>query len=280
MAHRRGQLGTSTGGARLMNIRVLIVDDEALARGRIRKLLVDEPGLEIVGECANGPDAIAFIREQRPDLVFLDVQMPEVSGFDVLRALPPDIWPAIIFVTAHDQHAVQAFEVHALDYLLKPFTQGRLLEALERARQHLQSRDTSTLNQQLASWLKSASPQSAYLNRIAVKSGNQTMFRRVEDVDYIESAANYAVLQVGGQNHVLRETLTNLEAKLPPRSFLRISRSIIVNLDRIKAIQSGPGGEDLVLLQNGRQLLMTRSARELQQKLQYSLSSKDTPKAP
>jgi two-component system LytT family response regulator len=263
-----------------MNIRVLIVDDEALARGRIRKLLVDEPGLEIVGECANGPDAIAFIREQRPDLVFLDVQMPEVSGFDVLRALPPDIWPAIIFVTAHDQHAVQAFEVHALDYLLKPFTQGRLLEALERARQHLQSRDTSTLNQQLASWLKSASPQSAYLNRIAVKSGNQTMFLRVEDVDYIESAANYAVLQVGGQNHVLRETLTNLEAKLPPRSFLRISRSIIVNLDRIKAIQSGPGGEDLVLLQNGRQLLMTRSARELQQKLQYSLSSKDTPKAP
>jgi len=253
-----------------MKVRALIVDDEALARGRIRKLLAHEPGLEIVGECGNGPDAIAFIQEQRPDLVLLDVQMPEVSGFDVLRALPPQVWPAIIFVTAHDQHAVQAFEVHALDYLLKPFTQARLLAAVQRARHHLQSPDATTLNQQLSEWLKSAGPAPVYLNRIAVKTGNQTLFVRVNDIDYIESAANYAVLQAGGQNHVLRETLTHLEGKLPPKLFQRISRSIIVNLERIKAIQCGPRGEDLVLLHNGRQLLMTRSVREIQEKLQYA----------
>jgi len=129
-----------------VNVRTVIVDDEALARARVRKLLAHEPGVDIVGECGNGRDAITFIREQRPDLVLLDVQMPEVSGFDVLRAVTPEMWPAIIFVTAHDQHAIQAFEVHALDYLLKPFTRARLLSAVQRARQHLQARDTKTLH--------------------------------------------------------------------------------------------------------------------------------------
>ena len=132
--------GAADGTAR-MNIRALIVDDEALARARLRKLLAEAPDLEIIGECSNGPEAIAFIREQRPDLVFLDVQMPEVSGFDVLRALPEEIWPAVVFVTAHNQHALEAFEVHALDYLLKPFTQARLLAAVQRARQHLETRE-------------------------------------------------------------------------------------------------------------------------------------------
>jgi len=253
-----------------MNVRTLIVDDEALARGRIRKLLDPEAGLDVVGECGNGRDAIVFIREQQPDLMFLDVQMPEISGFDVLRALPPETWPAIIFVTAHDQHAVQAFEVHALDYLLKPFTQARLMAAVRRAREHLQSRETAILNRQLAEWLKSVSPQPEYLNRIAVKNGNQTVFVKVEDIDYIESASNYAVLLVAGQNHVLRETMTNLEAKLSPRLFLRISRSIIVNLERIKGIQSGPRNDYLILLQNGRQLLMTRGAKEMHERLQYA----------
>ncbi|HWI56218.1 MAG TPA: LytTR family DNA-binding domain-containing protein [Bacillota bacterium] len=254
-----------------MRIRALIVDDEVLARGRLRKLLAGEPDLEIMGECSNGVEAIACIREQRPDLVFLDVQMPEVSGFDVLRALPEATWPAVIFVTAHDQHAIAAFEVHAVDYLLKPFAQARLLAAVQRARQHLQARDLAALNQQLAAWLKSSTaPQPVYLSRIAVKTGKQTLFVRVEDIDYIEAAANYAVLQTRGENHILRETLTNLEAKLPPRLFLRISRSIIVNLERIKGIQSAPGGEHLLLLQDGRQLLMTRGAREVQERLEYA----------
>jgi two-component system, LytTR family, response regulator len=252
-----------------MRVRALVVDDEALARERIRKLLANDSELEIIGECGNGPDAIAFIRERRPDLVFLDVQMPEVSGFDVLRALPPEMWPAIIFVTAHDKHAVQAFEVHALDYLLKPFTQARLLAAVQRARRHLPSPNSGTINQQLAEWLKSAGSASLYLDRIAVKTGNQTLYVRVKDIEYIESAANYAVLRAAGQNHILRETLTHLEGKLPPGLFVRISRSIIVNLERIKGIEAGPRGEDLVLLENGRQLLMTRSVGEIHQKLQY-----------
>ncbi len=252
-----------------MKIRAVIVDDEALARGRLRKLLADAADLEIIGDCSNGPEAIAFIRGHRPDLVFLDVQMPEVSGFDVLRALPAETWPAVIFVTAHDQHAIEAFEVHALDYLLKPFTQARLLTAVERARQHLETRNQSAVNQQLADWLKSAKGEPAYLSRIAVKTGTQTLFIRVKDLDYLESVGNYALLHVGLENHVLRETLTNLETKLPPRLFLRISRSILVNLDRVKGLQSSARGEYVVVLHDNRQLMITRGVKELQERLQY-----------
>jgi two-component system LytT family response regulator len=248
-------------------MRVLIVDDEPLARARIRKFLAHEPELEIVGECGNGVEAIARIRERRPDLVFLDVQMPEVSGFDVLRALPAEGWPAVVFVTAHDQHALEAFEVHALDYLLKPFTQARLLAAVHRAQQHLQARDLAPLNRQLAQWLKARKPE--YLGRIGVKTGTQTVFVKLEEIDYIESAANYAVLQTRRGNHVLRQTLNWLESRLPPHRFLRISRSIIVNLDRVKGIQSATGGENVLTLEDGRQLLMTRGMREARQRLEY-----------
>ncbi len=252
-----------------MNIRAVIVDDEALARSRLRKLLAHEPDLEIEGECSNGPEAIAFIREHRPDLMFLDIQMPEVNGFDVLRALPQETWPAIIFVTAHDQHAIAAFEVQALDYLLKPFTQARLLAAVQRARRHLESRNLAALNEQLAQWLKSTAPKPAYLSRIAVKNNQETRFIKVEDIDYVESAANYAVLKARGESHVLRETLTNLEAKLPPRLFLRISRSVIVNLERIKGVQAGHRDEYVIVLEDGHQLLLTRGLREVQERLQY-----------
>jgi len=252
-----------------MSIRVLIVDDEPLARARLRRLLAREPDLEVLGECANGLEAIAFIRQHRPDLAFLDVQMPEVSGFDVLRALPADTWPAVVFVTAHDQHALEAFEVQALDYLLKPFTRARLLSAVQRARLHIQARDLGPLNRQLAQWLKATTAGPACLSRIAVKAGAQTLFVKVEDIDYIESAANYAVLQTRAGNHVLRQTLNELEAKLPPRRFLRISRSIIVNLERVKGMQSAAAGECLLILEDGRQLLMTRGIREARERLQY-----------
>ena len=156
-----------------------------------------------------------------------------------------------------------------MDYLLKPFTRARLLSAVQRAREHVQARDLGPLNQQLAQWLKSASAEPGYLGRIAVKTGSQTLFIRVEDIDYIESAANYAVLQTRGANHVLRQTLNHLESKLPPRLFLRISRSIIVNLERVKGMQSAPGGECVLLLEDGRQLLMTRGMREAHERLQY-----------
>lgn len=252
-----------------MKIRALIVDDEALARGRLRKLLADAADLEIIGECSNGPEAIAFIRERRPDLAFLDVQMPEVSGFEVLRALPEEIWPAVVFVTAHNQHAIEAFEVRALDYLLKPFTQARLLAAVQRARQHLETRNLAATNQQLADWLNSTKAEPAYLSRLAVKTGAQTLFIRAEDVDYIESAGNYAVVQTHTERHILRETLTRLEAKLPPHLFLRISRSVLVNLERVKGLQSTPRGEYLVVLQDNRQLIMTRGVKDIQERLQY-----------
>jgi len=252
-----------------MTMRTLIVDDEALARNRLRKFLAQEPDLEILGECADGPDAIRMIREQGPDLIFLDVQMPEVSGFDVLRAVPASRLRAVVFVTAFDRHAVEAFEVHALDYLLKPFTRDRLQQAVARARKHLQPQEMTALHEQLQEMLKSSKGDSAYRTRIAVRNGTQTVFVRVTDVDYIESAANYVVVHTQAGNHVVRETLTSLESCLPPRSFLRISRSTIVNLARIKGLQTSPGGEYVVVLQDNRQLVMTRGMREVQERLEY-----------
>jgi two-component system LytT family response regulator len=253
-----------------MKISALIVDDEPLARARLRKMLTPEAGLEIAGECANGADAIEFIRNHRPDLVFLDVQMPEINGFDVLRALPASLLPAVIFVTAYDQHAVEAFEVHALDYLLKPFTHARLTESVERVRHHLQNRDLTSLNQHLATWLqKLPATQPVYLNRFAVKNGSQTTFIKVDTVDYIESASNYAILHTETGNHVVRETLLNLEIKLSPGKFRRVSRSVIVHLERIREIHADAQGDHVIVLQSGQQLSLTRNVLEVINWLQF-----------
>jgi two-component system, LytTR family, response regulator len=253
-----------------MSISVLIVDDESLARARVKTLLAGEADLEVIGECDNGPAAIAFIQEKRPELVFLDVQMPEVSGLDVVRALPKDCLPGIVFVTAHDQHAIEAFEVHALDYLLKPFSQARLQASVGHARKYLQVHNSGAVNQRLEDWLKAAKSESACLNRIAIKNGDRTIFIKVEDVDYIESASNYVIIHTKTENHMLRETLMNLEARLSSKLFLRISRSVIVNLNRIKELQPNLRGEYVIILYNNVQLPMSRSLREVQEKLQYS----------
>jgi two-component system LytT family response regulator len=250
-----------------MKIRAMIVDDEPLARKRIHLFLRDEPDLEIVGECAGGAEAIEQIGWQNPDLLFLDVQMPEVSGFDVLRALPTDHWPMVIFVTAHDQHALEAFEVHALDYLLKPFKLDRFRQALQRARQNLNAQDVKGQNRRFREWLL-AQEETAYPSRLTVKSGEHTVFVEVSDVDCIEAAGNYAILHVGATNHILRETLANLEAKLSPKRFLRVSRSAIVNLDRIKAVQPATRGDHVVILKNGKEFTLTRGVREVQQRLE------------
>lgn len=252
-----------------MKLRVLIVDDEALARARVKKMLSAEPDVEVIGECSDGPAAIAFIQKHRPDLALLDVQMPEVSGFDVLRAVAPELWPVVIFVTAHDQHALEAFEVHALDYLLKPFKESRFREALQRARKHLQARNVAALNQNLQSLLNGAKPETHYPSRVTVKSGDRTTFVKLDDVDYIEAAANYAILHAGAQNHILRETLTNLEIRLSPKQFLRINRSAIVNLDRVKEVKPALRGEYVVVLKNGKELSLTRGVREIQQRLEF-----------
>ncbi len=253
-----------------MKIHALIVDDEALARGRIRNALADEADLEIIGECANGPEAIEFMRNRRPDLIFLDVQMPEVSGFDVLRALPLGAIPAVIFVTAHEQHAIHAFEVHALDYLLKPFTQARLKDALARARQQVEAQTGAATKRQPEEMAKMLQEVPAWLSRIAIKTGDRTIFIKVADIDYIESASNYVVISTQAKNHILRETMSHLEAELPPKLFLRISRSIIVNLDRVRELQPGVRGEHVIILQNNTRLIMTRGLREVQERLQYS----------
>jgi two-component system LytT family response regulator len=252
-----------------MKIHALIVDDEPLARARIRKMLVDEPEVEIVGECANGASAIASIRALWPELVFLDVQMPEVSGFDVLHALPPDSWPvAVIFVTAYDQHALEAFEVHAADYLLKPFKETRFRQALLRARQLISNQERKGQNQRFQEGPASREDNSARLNRLTVKSGEHTAFVEVNNIDYIEAAANYAILHVGEANHILRETLANLEARLPPRHFLRVNRSAIVNLDRVTAVRPAQRGDHVVVLKNGKELALTRGVREIQQRVE------------
>jgi two-component system LytT family response regulator len=250
-----------------MILRTVVVDDEAPARNRLRKFLSQSPEVEVVAECASGPEAIECIQREHPDLVFLDVQMPEVSGLDVARALPPEKQPIIIFVTAHDRHAVEAFEVRAMDYLLKPFTRVRLQETLKRARQRMQSPSASKTEQSLAT---GAPATKNYLNRFAVRDGRQTVLIKTQDVDYIEAAANYVVLCTGNKNYILRETIRNLEAVLSPALFVRISRSIIVNIDRIKAINSDLPGEWQVVLQNGRELQMSRGLKEIQERLQYS----------
>ncbi len=252
-----------------MNIRALIVDDEPLARERVRRLLAEEPDVEVLGECANGPEAIAAIQARRPDLVFLDIQMPEVSGFDVLRALTPDTWPLVIFVTAHDRHAIEAFDIRALDYLLKPFKRSRFRLALARARAQLESHATAGLNARLRELLESPPSEPVHLHRLAVKNGERTLFVKVEDIDFLESAANYVVLHTARENHVLRDTLTNLEARLSPKRFLRISRSTLVNLDRVRELQPVAPGEHVLILTDGQKLTVTRGLREVQERLQF-----------
>jgi two-component system LytT family response regulator len=242
-----------------MNIRTVVVDDETLARNRLKQFLAEEPDVELVGEFASGRAALDFIRKHRPSLVFLDVQMPQFSGFDVVRALSPESGPAIVFVTAHDRYAIEAFETRAMDYLLKPFNRARLQEAVRRARLRLQPAAPVPA--------ENKTPQ---LNRFAVKDGNQTHFVKTQDVDYIEAAANYVVLCTAGGNFILRETMQNLEATLPPDLFLRVSRGIIINLERIISIRSEMPGEHFIILQNGREFPMSRGLKEVRERLQYS----------
>jgi two-component system LytT family response regulator len=251
-----------------MNIRALIVDDEPLARKRIRALLREEPRIAVIGECGAGREAIRVIQAESPDLLFLDVQMPEVGGFDVLQALARHQMPLVIFVTAYNQHALKAFEVHALDYLLKPFTRARFAEAVERAIEQLAKSPNGNGDSGLAALLKSLRPEASYLSRFLVKTPSRVVFVDAAEVEWIESAANYALLHAGARTHVVRETIRALEKKLCPESFQRISRSAIVNLKRIKELQPMGKGEYIVVLDNGKQLSMSRGIRDFEQALQ------------
>jgi two-component system LytT family response regulator len=244
-----------------VKIRTLIVDDEPLARQRLRKLLEADPDIAILGECGDGQDAVAQLQRLRPDLVFLDVQMPVLDGFGVLQslqALAGQPLPVVIFVTAHDRYALKAFEVHALDYLLKPFDKTRFTAALERAKVQVRQGNAALLNERLHEMLeRRPGPE-----RLVVKSGGRIYFVRIEDIDWVEAAGNYVRLHVGKEEHLLRETLGALEQRLDGRRFVRIHRSTIVNLERIHELQPAFHGDYVIILHDGTELALSRSCRE------------------
>jgi two-component system LytT family response regulator len=245
-------------------IRVLIVDDEPLARQGIRLELEREPDVDVIGECADGPQAVTAIRDLKPDLVFLDQQMPKLDGFGVISAIGPESMPAVIFVTAYDRYALQAFETHAVDYLLKPFSSDRFKRALGHATQQIRRANIENLSQKLSALLgdaPSAPKRQEYLTRVVVRSGEEVLVVRAEDVDWIESADNYVQLHVGRDTHLLRESLGRLEGRLDPRRFLRIHRRMIVNIDRIEKLRPYFHGTFEVVLQGGTRLTSGRLYR-------------------
>ena len=243
-------------------IRVLLVDDEPLAREMMREMLEADRDVEIVGECVNGDEAIAAIRELRPDLIFLDVQMPESSGFDVLESLNGDQAPYVIFVTAYDQYAVRAFEVHALDYLLKPFDRERFETSWRRAKEHIVKEKGGRLDQRILTILEELKAGSQYLERLVIKSGGRVFFLEAEEIDWIEAEGNYVSVHSGKKSHLLRETISSLEAQLDPKKFRRVHRSAIVQLAKIKELQPWFHGEYRILLHSGAQLMLSRNYRE------------------
>lgn len=246
----------------MSGISALIVDDEPLARERVRELLDGAEDIEVIGEAANGEEALTMIAGEAPDLVFLDIQMPELDGFGMLRALSPGDIPTIIFVTAFDQYAMQAFDAHAIDYLLKPFDRQRFDVALGRAREVIRGRVAGTLDDRLVSLLEDLKPGPRFLDRILVKTGGRVLIVKSDDIDWIEAAGNYLRLHVGRERHLLRETMAGLERQLDPKVFVRIHRSTIVNLDRITAFEPALHGDYIVALRDGRALTLTRTYRQ------------------
>ncbi|MBD0370190.1 MAG: response regulator transcription factor [Pyrinomonadaceae bacterium] len=258
-------------------VRAMIVDDEPLARQAIRLLLKTDAEVEIIAEAGSGSEAVELINRNAPDLLFLDIQMPGMNGFDVLEKIDVSRIPAIIFVTAFDQYALRAFEVHALDYLLKPFDDARFEKALRQAKAQIEQREINRLSQKLFALLEDReerveSPRPAverpkYLTRLMIKSASRIFFLKVEEIDWIGAEDYYVKLHFGRKTHLLRETMNELEAKLDPEKFLRIHRSSIVNLDRVKEMHAHFNGDYVVILQDGTELKLSRSRREQLQTL-------------
>jgi len=243
-------------------IRTLIVDDEPLARRGIRTHLETEKDIEIIGESGNGADALKAIAALGPDLIFLDVQMPELDGFGVLDAIEVEHMPAVIFVTAYDKFALRAFEVNAVDYLLKPFDPERLHQALQRARATLERQSLGDLNRRLQNLLASLTSSGKFVERLVIKAGGKISFLSVEEIDWIEAADNYVRLHAGRDSHLLRKTMTALEERLDPAKFIRIHRSTIVNVARIKELYPLLKGDYEIVLKTGVRLASGRGYRE------------------
>src|SRR4051794_9421211 len=249
-----------------MKLSAIIADDEPLARERVHSVLEDEPDVEIVAECANGAQALKETQKRQPDLLFLDVQMPRLNGFEVLEALSPGPIPVVIFTTAHDEHAIRAFEFNAVDYLLKPFTEARFKMSLQRARARLE-KSSRQGDPQLKALLSQLQAPAAGGGRILVRSVERILFLKPEEIDRVEAAGNYVVLHSGKEQHIIRETISAMEARLAPAGFMRISRSMIVNLACIREIQPAGSGRYSLLLKNGTRLDMTCSLGDLQARL-------------
>jgi len=250
-----------------MSIRALVVDDELLARRTIRRLVGKSAGVEIVGECGDGESAVRAIQESKPDLVFLDIQMPEMDGFRVLSKIGVDQMPVTIFITAYDRFALRAFDANAIDYLLKPVGKARFDRALTRAKQRIAGKVDSGEVKRIISVLEQLATTQKYPNRMAIPQNGRIIFVATNNIDWIQAEGNYVRLHIGSREHELRETLTELGEKLNPAQFLRIHRSTIVNIERIKEIQAWFHGHHRVLLENGTELRMSRYQHEIARKL-------------
>src|ERR1700742_876779 len=250
-----------------MKLTAIVVDDEPIARLRIRRMLDGESGLEVIAECADGEDAVAAIRRENPDLVFLDIQMLEMDGFEVVKKVGAERMPATIFVTAHDQFALRAFDAHALHYLLKPFGKARFGEALARAKQHIAGGLNAQALPRFVAMLSRTEPQNRHFHQLPVSQAGRIVFVATSDIDWIEAAGNYSRLHAAGREYDLRETLTSLCGKLDSLKFVRIHRSTIVNMRSIREIHPWFGGHHLVILNDGTQLRLSRyqtdAARQL-----------------
>lgn len=256
---------STTGRHAQALLRVLIVDDEPLARHRIAQLLEGEPGVSVIGTAATGDEAVAAIRETNPDVVFLDVQMPGGTGLEVVREVGPDLMPVTVFVTAHDDFAVKAFELAAADYLLKPYSDERFEEAIRRARVRVEAEDLGALREQLRVVLEmgaTTAGASRYLKRIAVQSRGLLRVVPIDRVDHVEASGIYAEIHVGSERHLVRTSLSTLEEHLDPDVFFRVHRSAIVRLDEVELLIREGGGSCFVRLRNGTKLPVSRSRRK------------------
>jgi two-component system, LytTR family, response regulator len=267
MSHLKPPVSPPPAAAR---VRTIVVDDEPTARRGVRLLLERDPGVEIVGEAGTGVEAAALIEREKPDLAFLDVQMPGSDGFAALSRIPPAAAPAVVFVTAYDEYALRAFEVNAVDYLLKPYDDARFAAALGRAKEEVRRRKTDQVNDRLSQLLNylqqtgapAAGPAEMPADRILLKSSGEIFFLKAEEIDWIEAEGDYMKFHVGGRTHLMRETMARLESRLDPRRFIRIHRSTIVNLERLRKLSPSFGGEYAVVLQDGTKLKLSRGYHE------------------
>ncbi len=242
-----------------MTLRAIIVDDEPLARERVKTLLREHSDVEVLAECANADEAVVAIHTSVPDLVFVDVQMPETSGLEMLRELDPTRLPLVVFITAHDEHAMEAFRANAVQYLLKPVDRGEFREAMLRVRQLAASRGRGTDG--VRALLGGTAPRTPFLKRVVVKSQERTVLLKMAVIDWFESCGNYVRIHAGNEQYLLRQTMATLESTLNPQEFVRIHRTAIVNLDAVKEIVAGSHGEHTVKLRNGASLTLSRTYR-------------------